>query len=54
MDGAPEQPVRPVAQEVANVEQDRRARVMLRAGRVHGDRRPLVVGCEEFETRLAG
>lgn len=53
MERAPEQPVGPVRQQVADVDQHRRARVVLGPRRADGDGRPDVIFGQELETRLA-
>jgi hypothetical protein len=50
---APEQPVGPVRQQVADVDQHRRARVVLGPRWADGDGRPDVIFGQELETRLA-
>lgn len=53
MDCAPEEAVGPVAEEVTNVDEDRRQAVRFRAGRRDGDGGPGVLAGEDLEPRLA-
>lgn len=53
MERAPEQPVGPVRQEVTDVDQHRRARVVLGPRWTDGDGRPDVIFGQDLETRLA-
>lgn len=53
MHGATQQPIGPVAEQIANVDKNRRARVVLRARWAHGHGRPGVVARVELEAGLA-
>lgn len=54
MHSAPQQPASPVRQQIPNVHQNRRGRVVLGAGRHDGDRRPgLAIPQQDLQTRLA-
>lgn len=54
MNCAPQQAIRPVAQKVADVDQDRRGGVILGAGGKHGHGGPGAGGCQDLETGLRG
>lgn len=52
MDGTPEEPVGPVRQQIADVDQDWWARVAFRARRANRDRCPASVLCYNLQARL--
>ena len=53
VDGTPEQPIRPVRQEITNVDENGRARIVFRTGRTDGDGRPRIVLLEDLQAGLA-
>lgn len=53
MHGAAQQPIGPVAEQVANINENGRAGVVLRSGWAHGHGRPGVVARVELEAGLA-
>lgn len=53
MNRAPEQPIGPVREQIANVDEDRRAWVILGACRANRNRGPAIVSLEDLETCLA-
>lgn len=54
MNRTPQQAIRPVVQEVTDVDQDRRGGIVLGAGREYGHRSPDVGGRQDLEAGLRG